>query len=140
MKLSVVVVGACLILGLAACQNANSSGSNAPATATATIPAEYAAFEGVWVGKVDGVMDATFDIRSVRSDGKVFGTYKHGAWPTYGIEPGSTRISGSIVRDLLTLKKFSNGGQWTLVLRDDGAVDATFNSSTGASYARLQKT
>lgn len=135
-----------LVLALAACsqQTSTSSGDkrdpaplptpltlNAPAS---DVPANVAAFSGLYEGDWGGWLNGKLAVVSVEADGRVTAIYG------IGENPGEWRAAysehkGSVVGDVLTLDRFGNGAVASYTMREDGDLDGRYvrdgNTSIG---------
>ncbi|RWP46121.1 MAG: hypothetical protein EOR04_00860 [Mesorhizobium sp.] len=99
-----------------------------------TVPTKYAAFSGLWAGRLDGMYDAKLAVQTISSNGKVTVTY---AWGTLGDNhPGEAAGVGRIVGTTLKLERLPNGADVSFVMRPDrtlaGTVRLAGQTYTGA--------
>ncbi|WP_287303429.1 hypothetical protein [Mesorhizobium sp.] len=99
-----------------------------------TVPTKYAAFSGLWAGRLEGMYDAKLAVQTISSNGKVTVTY---AWGTLGDNhPGEAAGVGRIVGTTLKLERLPNGADISFVMRPDrtlaGTVRLAGQTYTGA--------
>ncbi|RWO85275.1 MAG: hypothetical protein EOS18_01840 [Mesorhizobium sp.] len=99
-----------------------------------TVPAKYAAFSGLWAGRLEGMYDAKLAVQTISSNGKVTVTY---AWGTLGDNhPGEAAGVGRIVGTTLKLERLPSGADVSFVMRPDrtlaGTVRLAGQTYTGA--------
>lgn len=122
-----------VMLAVSGCLSAELRPATIPASAVIeqpaqNVPAEYAAFSGIWVGTWGGVLDGKLAVQTITADGDASGIY---AW---GDRQGSFRagthdFAGNINDGVLRLDTFRNGAIVTYLFRDDGALDGTYSRS-----------
>ncbi|AZN96097.1 hypothetical protein EJ066_01620 [Mesorhizobium sp. M9A.F.Ca.ET.002.03.1.2] len=87
------------------------------------VPTKYAAFSGLWAGRLDGMYDAKLAVQTISSDGKVTVTY---AWGNLGDNyPGEAAGAGRLVGATLKLERLPNGADVSFVMLSDGALAGT---------------
>ncbi|TIL76259.1 MAG: hypothetical protein E5Y65_03355 [Mesorhizobium sp.] len=99
-----------------------------------TVPTKYAAFSGLWAGRLEGMYDAKLAVQTISSNGKVTVTY---AWGTLGDNhPGEAAGVGRIVGTTLKLERLPSGADVSFVMRPDrtlaGTVRLAGQTYTGA--------
>ncbi|RWO33700.1 MAG: hypothetical protein EOS10_06215 [Mesorhizobium sp.] len=99
-----------------------------------TVPTKYAAFSGLWAGRLEGMYDAKLAVQTISSNGKVTVTY---AWGTLGDNhPGEAAGTGKIVGTTLKLERLPSGADVSFVMRPDrtlaGTVRLAGQTYTGA--------
>ena len=78
-------------------------------TPGADVPAESAAFSGVWAGTWGSDLDGKLAVQTIQPDGKVRAIYAWGDHSGGRFTAGSTEASGQINDGTLTLDTFGNG-------------------------------
>ena len=114
-----------LILLLGACTDPRPASLPEKLTVTppdASVPAEFAAFSGVWRGRWGSCIDGALGVHTIRPDGSVDTVYAWGDCATNNVSAGSTEQEGQIVGKVLTLKTFSTGAQASYELAPDGTL------------------
>ena len=133
-----------ILLVFAACQPAEqrpaSIGENTQViTPTESVPAEFSAFSGVWVGSWGGCIDHKLAVQTVDEDGKVNAVYAVGDHCRGNFEAGSFQQTGQINGNVLTLDPFRNGAVATYTLREDGGLEGAYDRDGNVSRALLVK-
>lgn len=141
-------VAAAICLGLLAGCEPTSTESLEPATIppsteikepAATVPAEYAAFSGLWSGKWGGVLDSKLAVHTVQPDGRVAAIYAWGDHPDGRFQAGSVATIGQIDGGVLKLEPFGDDVEAIFRLTEDGTLDATFDLRGEISRAEFTK-
>ena len=97
-----------------------------------SVPTKYAAFSGIWTGRLEGTYEGKLAVQSVSSNGKVTVTY---AWGTLGDNnPGEAAGAGTIVGTTLKLGRLPNGADVSFKMLPDGTLAGTYTLA-GQSYA-----
>lgn len=95
------------------------------------VPTRYAAFSGIWAGRLDGTYEAKLAVQSVSSNGAVAVTY---AWGNLGDNnPGEAAGSGKIAGTTLKLGRLPNGADITFKMAPDGTLAGTY-ALAGQTY------
>ena len=95
------------------------------------VPAQYAAFSGIWAGRLEGIYEGKLAVLTISPNGKVTVTY---AWGDLGDNrPGVADGDGKIVGNTLKLKRLPNGADATFMMLPDGSLSATYTLS-GQTY------
>jgi hypothetical protein len=95
------------------------------------IPAKYAAFSGIWAGRLDGMYDGKLAVQTVSANGKVTVTY---AWGDLADNsPGVAGGAGKIVGNTLKLGRLPNGADASFVMQPDGTLTGTY-ALAGQTY------
>lgn len=89
------------------------------------VPAEYAAFSGIWEGKWNGKVDGKLAVQTVSADGYVSGIYAYGD-RAGGFKAGNLEFTGKFIDGVLRLDTFRSGAKVAYVFREDGALDGTY--------------
>lgn len=98
------------------------------------VPPKYAAFSGLWAGRLEGMYDAKLAVQTVSSNGKVTVTY---AWGNLGDNyPGEAAGAGRIVGSTLKLERLPNGADVSFVMAPDGALAGTVTLAARPTRAR----
>ena len=121
------LVGVILLLG--ACMDPRPASLPETLTVTpptAAVPAEFAAFSGVWRGRWGSCLDGALAVHTIRPDRSVDTVYAWGDCAQYNTSAGSTEQEGQIVGNVLTLKTFSTGAQASYELVPDGTLAGTY--------------
>ncbi|WP_421916836.1 hypothetical protein [Mesorhizobium sp.] len=88
------------------------------------VAARYAAFSGIWTGRLDGQYDGKLAVQSVSSNGQVTVTY---AWGVLGDNnPGEAAGAGRIVGSTLKLGRLPNGADVSFRMLPDGTLAGTY--------------
>ena len=95
------------------------------------VPASYAAFSGLWAGRLEGMYEGKLAVLSVSSKGTVTVTY---AWGKLGDNnPGVADGAGRIVGNTLKLGRLPNGADASFMMQPDGALAVTY-ALAGQTY------
>ena len=87
------------------------------------IPAKYAAFSGLWAGRLEGMYEGKLAVQTIASNGKVTVTY---AWGNLADNfPGEAAGAGRITGATLKLGRLPNGADLSFVMQPDGTLAAT---------------
>ena len=87
------------------------------------VPAKFAAFSGLWAGRLEGTSEAKLAVQSVASNGQVTVTY---AWGMLGDNnPGEAAGAGRIVGSTLKLGRLPNGADLSFTMMSDGTLAGT---------------
>ena len=96
------------------------------------VPAKYAAFSGIWAGRLDGIYEGKLAVLTVSPGGQVTVTY---AWGDLADnKPGVADGAGKIVGNTLKLARLPNGADATFIMQPDGTLAATY-ALAGQTYA-----
>jgi hypothetical protein len=88
------------------------------------VPTRYAAFSGIWAGRLEGQYDGKLAVQSVSSNGQVTVTY---AWGVLGDNnPGEAAGAGKIVGTTLKLGRLPNGADLSFRMLPDGTLAGTY--------------
>ena len=90
------------------------------------VPAEYAAFSGIWEGSWGSDLDGKLAVQTISGDGNVTGIYAWGDHARGRFSAGNGEFAGKIRNGVLRLNTFSNGANVYYRLRDDDALDGTY--------------
>lgn len=95
------------------------------------VPAKYAAFSGMWAGRLQGTTEAKVAVQTISANGKVTVTF---AWGNLGDNnPGEAAGEGRIVGSTLKLGRLPNGADISLTMMPDGTLSGTYALS-GQTY------
>ena len=96
-----------------------------------SVPTKYAAFSGIWAGRLAGTYDGTLAVQSVSSNGEVTVNY---AWGILGDNnPGEAAGAGKIVGTTLKLGRLPNGADVSFKMLPDGTLAGTY-ALAGQTY------
>ncbi|WP_246506243.1 hypothetical protein [Mesorhizobium silamurunense] len=101
------------------------------------VPARYAAFSGIWAGRLDGMYEGKLAVLTVSPGGQVTVSYAWGdvADNKPGVADGAGRIAGNTLK----LGRLPNGADITFAMLPDGTLAVTYtlagHTYTG-SFAR----
>ncbi|UDL88942.1 hypothetical protein LGH82_28215 [Mesorhizobium sp. PAMC28654] len=99
-----------------------------PAKSVAT---KYAAFSGIWAGRLEGKYEGRLAVQSVSSNGQVTVTY---AWGNLGDNnPGEAAGAGKIAGTTLKLGRLPNGADVSFRMLPDGTLAGTY-ALAGQTY------
>lgn len=92
---------------------------------TDDVPAELAAFVGVWDGRWETRLDSSLAVQRVTAEGEATVTY---AWGDSrgNFDAGRVRRAGQIKDGTLYLDRFGNGARARFHMRDNGMLRATY--------------
>ena len=95
------------------------------------VPAKYAAFSGLWAGRLEGIYEGKLAVLSVSSKGAATVTY---AWGKLGDNnPGVADGAGRIVGNTLKLGRLPNGADASFTMQPDGTLAVTY-ALAGQTY------
>ena len=95
------------------------------------VPAKYAAFSGMWAGRLEGAYEAKVAVQTISANGKVTVTF---AWGNLGDNnPGEAAGEGRIVGTTLKLGRLPNGADISLTMLPDGTLAGTY-ALAGQTY------
>ncbi|MFC3321661.1 hypothetical protein [Mesorhizobium cantuariense] len=87
------------------------------------VPTKYAAFSGMWVGRLEGTDEAKVAVQTISPNGKVTVTF---AWGILGDNnPGEAAGTGKIVGTTLKLGRLPNGADVSFMMLPDGTLAGT---------------
>ncbi|WP_457154286.1 hypothetical protein [Mesorhizobium sp. P5_C1] len=87
------------------------------------VPAKYAAFSGMWAGRLEGTSEAKVAVQTISPRGDVTATV---AWGNLGDNsPGEAAGAGRISGSTLKLKRLPNGADVSLVMLPEGTLAGT---------------
>ncbi len=96
------------------------------------VPAKYAAFSGIWAGRLDGMYEGKLAVLTVSSGGQVMVSY---AWGDVADnKPGVADGAGRIVGNTLKLGRLPNGADIAFTMQPDGTLAGTY-ALAGHTYA-----
>jgi hypothetical protein len=96
-----------------------------------SVPTQYAAFSGIWAGRLEGMYEGKLAVLTVSPKGKVTVTY---AWGDLGDNrPGVADGDGKIVGNTLKLGRLPNGADATFIMLPDGSLTGTYTLA-GQTY------
>lgn len=88
------------------------------------VPKQYAAFSGIWAGRLEGMYEGKLAVLTVSPNGKVTVTY---AWGNLADNrPGIADGNGKIVGNMLKLGRLPNGADATFTMLPDGTLAGTY--------------
>lgn len=95
------------------------------------VPTKYAAFSGMWAGRLEGTYEARVAVQTISPNGKVTVTF---AWGNLGDNnPGEAAGEGRIVGSTLKLGRLPNGADISLTMLPDGTLAGTYTLA-GQTY------
>lgn len=95
------------------------------------VPTQYAAFSGIWAGRLEGMYEGKLAVQTVSPKGKVAVTY---AWGDLADNrPGVADGTGKIVGNTLKLERLPNGADATFMMLPDGTLSGTYTLA-GQTY------
>lgn len=95
------------------------------------VPTRYAAFSGIWVGRLEDQYEGKLAVQSVSSNGQVTVTY---AWGNLGDNnPGEAAGAGRIAGTTLKLGRLPNGADISFKMLPDGTLAGTY-ALAGRTY------
>ena len=95
------------------------------------VPARYAAFSGIWAGRLNGMYDGKLAVLTVSPGGQATVSY---AWGDLADnKPGVADGSGRIVGDTLKLARLPNGADITFQMLSDGSLAGSYTLA-GQTY------
>ncbi|MCT2576419.1 MULTISPECIES: hypothetical protein [unclassified Mesorhizobium] len=96
-----------------------------------SVPARYAAFSGIWAGRLDGTFEGKLAVLTVSPAGQVTVSYAWGdmADNKPGIADGAGRIAGNTLK----LGRLPNGADITFTMQPDGTLAGTYTLA-GQTY------
>jgi hypothetical protein len=87
------------------------------------VPTKYAAFSGMWIGRLEGMDEAKVAVQTISPNGKVTVTF---AWGMLGDNnPGEAAGAGKIVGTTLKLGRLPNGADVSFMMLPDGTLGGT---------------
>ena len=87
------------------------------------VPTKYAAFSGMWAGRLEGMYEAKLAAQTISPNGKVTVTY---AWGNLGDNnPGEAAGAGKIVGNTLELGRLPNGADVSFMMLPDKTLAGT---------------
>ncbi|WP_245235607.1 hypothetical protein [Mesorhizobium erdmanii] len=88
------------------------------------VPAKYAAFSGIWAGRLEGTSEAEVAVQTISPNGQVTVTF---AWSNLGDNnPGEAAGAGRIVGTTLKLGRLPNGADISLTMLPGGTLAGTY--------------
>ena len=88
------------------------------------VPAKYAAFSGMWAGRLEGMYEGALAVQTISPKGQVTVTY---AWGNLADNsPGVAGGAGKIVGNTLKLGRLPNGADATFAMLPDGTLAVTY--------------
>jgi hypothetical protein len=100
------------------------------------VPADVAAFLGVWEGDWGGRLDGKLAVERVTADGEAHAIYAWGGGVD-GLEAGRADAEGTISDGQLVLDEFPSGARAVYELQDDGTLEGTYTNPEGRSTGGL---
>ena len=98
------------------------------------VPAKYAAFSGMWAGRLEGTYEAKVAVQTISPNGEVTVTF---AWGNLGDNnPGEAAGVGKIVGRTLKLGRLPNGADVSLVMLSDDTLAGTYTLA-GQTYTGM---
>ncbi|WP_246800774.1 hypothetical protein [Mesorhizobium amorphae] len=95
------------------------------------VPRRYAAFSGIWAGRLDGMYEGKLAVLTVSPGGNVTVTY---AWGDVADNrPGVADGAGKIVGQTLKLGRLPNGADASFAMQPDGTLAGTYTLA-GQTY------
>ncbi|MCZ8542586.1 hypothetical protein OOJ09_00235 [Mesorhizobium qingshengii] len=95
------------------------------------VPTRYAAFSGIWAGRLEGTYEAKVAVQTISPNGEVTVTF---AWGNLGDNnPGEAAGAGRIAGKTLKLGRLPNGADVSLVMLPDGTLAGTYTLA-GQTY------
>ena len=95
------------------------------------VPSRYAAFSGIWAGRLDGMYEGKLAVLTISPRGQVTVTY---AWGDLADNrPGVADGAGKIVGQTLKLGRLPNGADASFAMLPDGTLAATYTLA-GQTY------
>ncbi|MER8584282.1 hypothetical protein NKH19_03340 [Mesorhizobium sp. M1338] len=88
-----------------------------------SVPTKYAAFSGMWAGRLEGTSEAKVAVQTISPNGQVTVTF---AWGNLGDNnPGEAAGAGKILGRTLKLGRLPNGADVSLVMLPEGTLAGT---------------
>lgn len=100
------------------------------------VPADVAAFLGVWEGQWGSGLDGKLAVKSVTADGDATAIYAWGDSPG-NFEAGRAEVKGEIRNGRLVLAEFPSGARAAYELQTDGTLEGTYTREDGAVFDGL---
>ena len=98
------------------------------------IPTKYAAFSGMWAGRLEGTYEAKVAVQTISPNGEVTVTF---AWGNLGDNnPGEAAGVGKIVGRTLKLVRLPNGADVSLLMLSDDTLAGTYTLA-GQTYTGM---
>jgi hypothetical protein len=95
------------------------------------VPTKYAAFSGMWAGRLEGTYEAKVAVQTISPNGEVTVTF---AWGNLGDNnPGEAAGAGKIVGSTLKLGRLPNGADVSLAMLSQGTLAGTYTLA-GQTY------
>ena len=95
------------------------------------VPPKYAAFSGIWAGRLDGLYEGKLAVLTISPRGQVTVTY---AWGDLADNrPGVADGAGKIVGSTMKLGRLPNGADASFAMLPDGTLAATYTLA-GQTY------
>jgi hypothetical protein len=104
----------------------------------ADVPAEFAAFAGVWDGRWGYELDSALAVQRVTAEGDVTAIYSWGD-SAGNFDAGRVRRDGYIRDGTLHLNRFGNGARARFELQDDGTLRGTYIRGARVSKGTFRK-
>ena len=132
----VAITAACEPAAIRPAEIAASTKIVAPAE---SVPAEYAAFSGLWTGSWGGCLDGKLAVQTIDAGGKATVVYAWGDHCKGRFKRGTTSVNGQINNGVLSLERFRNNAKVTYTLRDDGALGGAYDLNGDVSRGIFTK-
>ena len=98
------------------------------------VPTKYAAFSGMWAGRLEGTYEAKVAVQTISPNGEVTVTF---AWGNLGDNnPGEAAGAGKIVGRTLKLGRLPNGADVSLAMLPEGTLAGTYTLA-GQTYTGM---
>ena len=139
-----VVFSLSLVLLVAGCKTTNNPAAipagemvSAPA---ANVSADYAKFSGTWAGSWgNGTLDGKLMVQSIDPQGKIEAIYAWGDSQQWNITAGSSKSSGFIVGNTLTLAPFRNGARVHYEMQADNSLKGFYERNGRTTLGQFKK-
>lgn len=95
-------------------------------TPSENVPAEFAAFSGVWTGNWGSCLPGKLAVKTISDTGAVETVYSWGDCAQWDIQQGWTERSGQIEDGVLRLEQFGNGALASYQIAADGSLAGTY--------------
>lgn len=103
------------------------------------LPPKIKAFSGKWFGVWDGILQHVLVVEQINPPNTTV-IYAYGNAPTWNINnPNFYRVDGKIEPGILKLILKRTGATVTYRLQHDGTLDATYETRTGISRAKMKR-